>query len=338
MPEKKHLDLLLAKVESTEGTDPTPAAASDTIPVIRDSLKLEPVGEPIIRKLADNGQGTLAGANSMLHWKLTFQCELAGNRLTGAQNEDITEGTSGFAVRLDRLLRACAMTAIYSAETATNRDGYVTYKPATDDTVTLTFYVYTGLKLHKVTAAKGSVKFNLNVGKYGVLEFTFLGKYNAPTDVALSSITGMAYGTCAPQPFAGGAITLGSYTPILSAVSFDLANKVQPRPDATETYGIKGFAITGREITGSLDPEAVAEATQPWYADWVARTVRTFTVPVGLATAGFSGNRQQFLTTIEPRQLSNADRNELRTHGLNFGVVKSSLSVTDGDEFQLKFS
>lgn len=335
--EKKHIDLLLAKVETTEGTDPTPTPAANAIPCIRDSIKLEPMSTPVIRKIADAGQGALAGANSLVHWKLSFQCEIAGNRATGAQSEDITEGTSTYAVRVDALLRACGMAAAYSAETSTNRDGYVIYTPTADDSVTATFYFYSGLKLHKITAAKGTFKINKSVGKFGVFEFTFFGKYNAPTDVALSGISGMVYGTALPQPFAGSAITLGSYAPVLSAVSFDLGNNVQPRMDATEAYGIKGFAITGRETVGTLDPEATTEAAQPFYADWAACTGRTLTVPVGLATSGVSGNRYSTIATIEPRGLSNADRNEVRTHGYNFGVVKTGLTIADGQEFQLKF-
>ena len=175
------------------------------------------------------------------------------------------------------------------------------------------------------------MKFRLEAGKYAYADFEFTGIYNAIADASFPSLT-FSYTNKPPLFVSASTCTWGSYTPIVQSVEFDLGNEVSMRPDPTQTTGIKGFLITGRKITGSFNPEQVAEATQPWWADWRTPTLRTLTVLLG-STAG---NKFQFTATCQLTDVSPGERNGVRIHNAKFDVVKTNIGTTNGNEFQLK--
>ena len=129
-----------------------------------------------------------------------------------------------------------------------------------------------------------------------------------------------------------GTLTWGSYTPLISKLDLDVANAIGMRPDPTQATGIKGFVITDRAPNGSFDPEQVAEATQPWWADWRTPTLRTLTALLG-STAG---NKFQFTVTSQLTDVSPGERNGVRIHNAKFDIVKTNIGTTNGNEFQLK--
>ena len=325
--ERMKLGALLGKIESTYGTDPTPTGGSNAIPMVRESGFYEAEGDYLARIILDGGLSELPGDNAQPRAKIKFSVELLGNG-------SIQDGATVHAY-LSPLLKSCDMSETATAEsTGGAADGYITYNPsfsATAEGSSMTFYAYTGLKLHKVTGAKGTFKMRWEAGKRCYLDFEFTGIYNAPTDASIPSLT-FAYTNKPPLFVSASTLTWGSYTPVISRVNFDIGNKIGMRPDATAATGIAGFCVTDRSITGDFDPESKAEATSPMWADWRTPTLRTLTAVLG-STAG---SRFTITTTCVPTNVNYADRNETRIHQVQLRVVKTNIGTANGAEFALK--
>lgn len=186
--ERKNFGLLLAKIESAYGTDPVPTGGLNVIAVTREGVNFSGNFEHLTRMILDGTISKVSGRNAMPSTKLSFRVELRGNRTTGGTDTDITSGASAQAIEIDCLLRACDLEATYTAETTDGaRDGYVTYKPTvpTDEGASVTFYYFTGSKLHIITGAKGTLKGSMEAGKFAYLDFEFSGVYNDVRDAAL---------------------------------------------------------------------------------------------------------------------------------------------------------
>lgn len=318
---------LLGKIESTYGTDPTPVGSADAIPCVRGQVTLTYESDAIERMILDGGYSRLIGDNALPRVKIAFTVELLGN---GTIQDGATVHTT-----FSKLLKSCDLSETATAEaTPGSADGYITYKPAvgSDAGSSTTFYFHSELKRHILTGCKGTVKFRLEAGKYCYADFEFTGLYNVVVDASFPSLTFAL--TNKPPLFVSGTCTWGSYTPILSKIDYDLGNQIGRREDPTAATGLKGFVITDRKISGSFDPESVAEATQPWFADWRTPTLRTFTVVLG-STAG---SRFTFTSTCMIRSVNYADRNQVRIHQVGFDVVKTNVGTTNGAEFALKMS
>lgn len=186
--ERTNFGLLLAKIEGSYGTDPVPTGGSNVIAITRDGVTFAPGFEHLTRMILDGTISKVSGTNAMPSTKLSFRVELRGNYTDGSTDSDITSGASAQAIEIDCLLKACDLAATYTAEGSNGaRDGYVTYKPTvpTDEGSSVTFYYYTGGKLHIITGAKGNVKGVMEAGKFAFLDFEFSGVYNDARDAAL---------------------------------------------------------------------------------------------------------------------------------------------------------
>lgn len=119
--------LILSKIESSYGTDPTPAG---TDAVLVRNLEITPIeADTISRDLIRPYLGNSEQILSQTRVSITFEAELAGS------------GSAGTATKLDSLLRACGMTATTTAAAVTGTaqagdDGEITLASganATDD-------------------------------------------------------------------------------------------------------------------------------------------------------------------------------------------------------------
>lgn len=326
--------LLLAKIESVYGTDPTPSASANAIACVAGEVNWSPNFERLSRMIADGTTSKVTGYNVQPTVSLSFTVELRGNYTNGSTDTDITSGASAQAVEIDCLLAACDLAATYTAETTNGaRDGYVTYKPTTPDNEgsSVTFYFYRNGKLHKVTGAKGTVKGTFEAGKIARLEFTFSGLWNTPTDAAIPGpITWLA---TKPPLFRASTATVGSWSPVFRTLTFDLGNNVVRRDDGNATAGVRGFVITGRNPRLTIDAEAVVEATHPILGDLYASTSRSIA-----ATLGSQGGNKVNLTCVgESIAAPYGDANEIVTHGIEYELCRAALSDTANSEFALKF-
>ncbi|MDX1951512.1 MAG: hypothetical protein SFY81_04970 [Verrucomicrobiota bacterium] len=333
--ERTKRGLLLAKTEATYAVDPIPTATANVITTMRGEVTFSVETDSVIREILDGGIGQVAGENAMPRIKLNFKCELRGNRTDGV-TADISKGAIANAIELDPLLQACDMAATYTAETTNGaRDGFVTYKPTipTDQGKGVTFWFYTEKKLHKVVGCKGTFKISLTAGKFGVIEFEFRGRWVLPIDNGGFPPNAVFQDT-KPPLFQTSFTTLDAWGgATFDVIDCDLGNAVTLRPDANSVDAVAGFIITGRQSKGSINPESVAEGTHPVWNDFHTGKVKTLVTRLGINT----GNMMTVTVSAQQRQVSYGDREGNRITPINFDIVRSALSTTLGNDFQLKF-
>ena len=185
--ERTVFGMVLAKKESPYGTDAAPTGGLNLIAVTRKGVKFGPKFNHLTRQLLDGTLSKVSGLNAMPEVDFSFDVEVRGNRTDGS-TADISSGAIAHLIEIDCLLQACDLAASYTAESQQGaRDGYVTYKPTvpSDEGVSVTFYFYSGNKLHKIVGCKGTVKVSMTAGQMGVLTFDFKGVYVDVVDSGL---------------------------------------------------------------------------------------------------------------------------------------------------------
>ena len=236
--------LLLAKAETTYGTDSSPAG-TDAI-LVREleitPLQSDTVERELVRPYLGASQTLLANTRV----EVTFQVELAGS------------GTAGTAPAYGSILKACGFSETISAGVS------VTYAPVSSSFSSVTIYYNVDGVRHKLTGCRGTFTLNGTVGEIPYIEFTMTGIYNAPTDTALPSAT---YSNQAvPLVFKNGntsSFQLLSYAGCLQSIELDLGNEVAYR----ELVGCtKEVLITDRKLSGTVMIEAVALATKNYFS------------------------------------------------------------------------
>ena len=254
--------VILAKVEATYGTDPTPTEAANAILALNPEIKEN--REPIERNI---NISTLSNKPSLLgpeSAEITFSVEILGS------------GTAGTAPRIGALLKACSMdeTVVSGAS--------VTYEPVSSSQYSCTIWAYIDGRLHKITGAMGTWKMNLTAGALGMIDFSFKGKYATPTNATI--VTG-TYDTPNPQPCKSCAFSYNSKTTLISkTLEIDIANTIAMRKSLSAETEIEGFGITERKPTLSVDVEAQIETSYNFRGDQLT-TQRAISAVVG-ATAG----------------------------------------------------
>jgi hypothetical protein len=345
--EIQEIALLLVKAETTYGTDPVPTNALNIVPTVRDTVSWNIQSTPITRKLLDGSFDAVPGFNAMPNVELKFKYELRGNRIDGANNLDITNGTATQKLEMDALLQACNLTPTYVAAVTPgvqgtspgSRDGFVTYQPFVPVGVgpSVTCYWQTQLKLHKLTGGKVTAVFTFEAGKITEMEFTVRGMYVAIIDNAIS-LTGAAFLKTKPPIWDTSLITYNNLqTPPIAKVVVDLGNRIELRQDLNSAFNVAGFVIAGFTPKGSFDPEVITEATLPFWSNWQTSLPQPLKVISPGGTIAPTGNQFVMTLNIEAKKHAIAARAGVRNLNLDFDIVKSDLTQAIGSQFLLKF-
>src|SRR5512139_1458010 len=154
--------VLLAKLEPTYGSDPTPTGAANAIlvsDVTITPLNANNVNRDLIRGYF-GGSSQLVGTANV---EVQFTVELAGS------------GTATTPPAWGPLLEACGFSK--TVQTAS-----VDYTPISTfgASTAATLYYYLDGVLHEVNGARGTFTMDMIVGERPVMRFRFLGKYVAP--------------------------------------------------------------------------------------------------------------------------------------------------------------
>ena len=204
--------LLAFKTEVTYGTDPVPSAALNALQT--SEVKLSPMeGQDIDRNLDLPYMAASGTIPADLHMKLGFKVELQAS------------GTAGTAPAWGPLLRACGVAQTIVATTS------VTYNPVSEAHESGTFYFFIDNTLFKMKGARGTAKFTLNAQGVPVIEFTFTGLFEVPSQSARPSgavLTGFKKPKIAAKANTP-VFTLGGTTLKLRQFSLDLGITVEPR-------------------------------------------------------------------------------------------------------------
>jgi hypothetical protein len=310
MPLLSRKRLILAKTETTYGTDSTPAG---TDAVLVRSLEVTPlesdvVSRDLIRPYYGNSDQLLANTRV----RCSFEVELAGS------------GTAGTAPRYDALLKSCAMSATIVASTS------VTYAPVSSSFSSCTIVYNVDGVQHKLTGARGTVTMNCQLGQIPTLQFEMTGIYNAPTDTAQPAVTYSNQAT--PLIFKEGntsGFQFFSYSGCLSMVSFNLANEIVYR----ELIGCtKEVLITDRRPAGEVMIEAPTIATKDYFTIALGSTTGNLTFLHGTT----AGNRVTFTASqADVTQPTYSDQDGIQMLTLPYVALPTTAG---NNEFSLAFT
>ena len=234
MPLKSRKRLLRAKIESSYGTDPTPAG-SDAV-LVR-SIEITPLNADVVeRELILPYMGNFEQLLANQHVEITFEVELAGS------------GSAGTAPAWGPIIRACGFSETIAASTS------VTYAPVSSSFESCTIYFDNDGVNHKIIGCRGTLSMTCELNSIPVISFTMTGLYTEPTDVAIPSHTYSNQAT--PVLFRQGntsSFEIYSYAAALQSFSLDMANEVLYRE---LVGGTKSVEITDRRPSGEVVIEA----------------------------------------------------------------------------------
>jgi hypothetical protein len=164
MPRKSRNTVILAKVETTIGTDATPTGADNALLVSNQSfaLNITNVDRNNIRSYMGASE-QLSGSRSV---QISFDVEMSGS------------GAAGTAPAWGPLLQGCAFAEVVSA------GARVEYNPISTGFKTLTIYYYDDGVLHKALGCMGNVQCLAEEGQIPKFRFVFTG-----TDGGLATAT-----------------------------------------------------------------------------------------------------------------------------------------------------
>lgn len=269
MPLLSRRRTILAKIETTYGTDSVPTGAANAI-VVR-NIDVTPLNATIVsRDLVRPYLGSFDQLVAMTNAQVSFEVEAAGS------------GAAGTAPAYGVLLRACGMSETVVASTS------VTYAPVSSGFESVSIYFNVDGVQHRLTGCRGTVTSSFTVGQIPVFRFTFTGLYNAPTDVAVPSVT---YTQQVPLPVNNTNTTsfsLFSFAALMQSIEFDLAADIQYR----EVVGTGGRYVQyiDRKPAGTVTIEAPTMAQRNFFTDALGTSTGSLTFTHGTA----AGNRVVF--------------------------------------------
>ena len=252
---------ILAKIETTYGTDPTPTGSANAI-LVRNlnitPLNAQTASRDLVRAYMGASEQLIASKNVAID----FEVEIAG------------AGAAGTAPAYGPLLRACGL-----AETIT-AGVKVAYSPVSTAFESATIYFNVDGVLHKITGARGNVEARITAGQIPVYAFTFTGLYNAPTDASVPSVTYTAFQT----PLAANntnttGFTFFGHSGVLESLTMNLNNAVNFR----SLIGSESVLITDRQAGGTVVFEAPTITTKDFFTASLASTLGTIEVIHGTA-------------------------------------------------------
>jgi hypothetical protein len=257
---------LLAKIESTYGTDPSPVAGTNAIQVT--NLEVTPIESDNVQAASYQGfignstRGTLV-ANKRV--SVTFEVELGGS------------GTAGTAPAFGPLLQAAGMSEVVVSSTS------VTYAGVSSSFSSATLYCFYDGTRHKITGARGTVTFNMTAGQFPTASFQFIGIYNAPDGTAASTFT-VANQAAALEVNDTNVTTCtfhGVTSTRLESIDLALNNALTYK----ETASSQEVLITDRAAGGTAVIEAPVIGTTDFFAKAVDSATGASTIVIG-ATGG----------------------------------------------------
>lgn len=251
--------VLLAKVESTYGTDSVPTGSANAI--LASNVKLTPMSQEaparnVIRPYFSNDGKILGGK----YVGLDFDVEIAG------------AGAAGSAPGWGALLKGCAMGETLNAGVS------AVYAPISASEQSLSIYFNLDGIQHKLLGARGSFSMKFTKGGIPLLSFKLIGLYASPTDTALPSptLTGFQKPLAVSQANTTP-VSLHTYAGLFSDVNLDIGN--------TNTYrnliNSEAVVFGDRKPVGSCTMETPTVAAKDFFSIAAAGTTGALTLTHG---------------------------------------------------------
>ena len=256
MPKLHRKRSILAKAESSYGSDPTPTGSANYVQVI--DLNIEPiVSDEVSRDLIRPYMGNYEVIPANTRVNVTFDVEMSGS------------GSAGTAPKYGAILKACGLSETVVSSTS------VTYAPVTTPSDSVTLFVnYDGIR-HKVTGARGTFSINCEVNNIPRISFSLTGIFNAPTDTALPTVT--VSNQASPLIFKNGSTSnfaIFGFAAALQSWNLDFNNEVIYRE---LVGGTKEVLITDRRPSGTAVIESPALSAHNFFTDYTGTSTGTNT-------------------------------------------------------------
>lgn len=220
--------ILLAKIETTYGTDSAPTGAANAI--LATNVQLSPMeGQDVSRELMQAYLAAQATIPTGLFARMTFRVELVGS------------GTAGTAPAWGVLLRMMGISQTVVAATS------VTYRPVTDGHESGTIHFWVGPTRFVLKGARGTAILRLDAQGIAYLECTIQGLFALPSDETRPSPSFTAF----KRPKVVSKVntpvfTIDAVSMVMRNYSFDLGNQLQNR------FLVGSEAILIQNRTGEL--------------------------------------------------------------------------------------
>lgn len=261
MPRYWRNKAVLAKVETTYGTDAVPTGAANAM--LASNVKLTPLDAEFVDRSYDMPYlGKAPKVAVAQKAKLSFEVELAGS------------GTAGTAPAWAPLLRGCGMAETIVASTS------AAYNPISAAQDSLTLYLNVDGKNHKLLGARGSWSVKLDAKQIPMLSFEFTGLWTLATDTVLPTLTTTAWkaplavnNTNTPT----ASFSVHGYSSKLYSLNLNIGNQVVYR----NLPGAEDVLITDRDPGGDITIEDPTMSAKDFFTVIKAGTVGLLTVTHG---------------------------------------------------------
>lgn len=263
MSSRKYRKLgVLAKIETTYGTDAVPTAAANAMQVNNATITPLAGGEEARDLMLPwlGNQGVILTGNYV---QMEFSVEVAGAKAAGT--------VPGYGA----LLRACGMAETVTAGTS------VAYNPisAGEEAVSI-YYNVDGVR-HVALGCRATVAIDLTPSRIPHFRFTVMGLLGTVTDQALPAATYGAFAVPVEASKANTTATLFARALVAETLTIDLSARIEPR----FLIGKESMELTGRQTSGSATVEAELLAGYDWFAASRNRTKGALSIVHG-KTAG----------------------------------------------------
>ncbi len=295
--------LLLAKVETTKGTDPVPVVGTNAIRI--KSGKIVLTQDSIALNAVKQTMGKLPHLVGKQTVQLDIEVDLKGS------------GAAGTAPEAGILLQGCGLLETIVAVTSAS------YDPATANQKSLTLYWYEDGLLWKLLGAVGKCSLNAQIGAQPSLKFTFSAAYAVPT--AVTCPTGAVYQSAAPIVMSSADIINDGSAIKVGAFSLDDGNTVQHHYTTSNSE----FVIADRAPKVKITKDSVSTI-----AEWTALNAGT-NAALSAQFGATTGNKLVVSAPVARREsvasTARADRPTLDT---SWGLYES----TGDDQFKFLFN
>lgn len=283
-----------AKVETTYGTDPTIAGASDGFATINSEVNWN--ADIQNTEFRNHGASFTRGKDVIGQRVATF------NFTTQLQGS----GTAGTAVQgVDAVLKASGLTGATVASTS------VTYKPQAVGSLQSAAIKteHNGIN-HQALGCYSNAVFRGRSGEPTFVTFAAQGLYAAPSIGSIASWAVGATGTDRAKPNLGITLSINNgtdnwSTPTVASYELDCGNDIRRIPDANSATGLKALLFADRNpratvsLVMDLDTSGTIVQANEFYTDWTAATTHAVSWVVGSS----AGNINTF--TIPKAQIVN---------------------------------